>query len=56
MDWRLTTSPTWDHWIWVGDANERTMQGLVVDNYYFGVAAVGADGNESPVVFPSPRR
>jgi len=28
--------------------------GLVIDNYYFGVAAVAADGNESTVVFPLP--
>ena len=26
--------------------------GLVIDNYYFGVAAVAADGSESTVVFP----
>ena len=55
--WRLTTSPTWDHWRWAGpEARELEMTGLVVDNYLFGVAAVGADGNESPVVFPRPRR
>ncbi|HEX2163739.1 MAG TPA: M28 family metallopeptidase [Thermoanaerobaculia bacterium] len=55
--WRLTTSPTWDHWAWAGpDEREKTMDGLVIDNYYFGVAAVGADGHESPVVFPRPRR
>ncbi len=28
--------------------------GLVIDNYYFGVAAVAADGSESTVVFPLP--
>jgi hypothetical protein len=28
--------------------------GLVIDNYYFGVAAVAADGSESTVVFPMP--
>ncbi|MFP3941729.1 MAG: M28 family peptidase [Thermoanaerobaculia bacterium] len=54
--WRLTTSPTWDHWVWVGLETEREMEGLVVDNYLFGVAAVGADGHESPVVFPEPAR
>lgn len=55
--WRLTTSPTWDHWAWAGaEARELEMTGLVVDNHLFGVAAVGADGHESPVVFPRPRR
>jgi len=28
--------------------------GLVIDNYYFGVAAVAKDGSESTVVFPLP--
>ncbi|HUP18620.1 MAG TPA: M28 family peptidase [Gemmatimonadota bacterium] len=54
--WRDTTSPTWDHWRWVGRATEATMDGLVVDNWLFGVAAAGTNGTESPVVFPSPAR
>ena len=29
---------------------------LIIDNYDFGVAAVDASGNESPVVFPVPQR
>jgi hypothetical protein len=54
--WRETTSPTWDRWIWVGGATEATMNGLVVDNSFFGVAAVSTEGDESPVAFPSPSR
>ena len=54
--WRETTSPTWDRWIWVGDDAQVTMTGLVVDNYFFGVAAVSPEGSESPVVFPVPAR
>jgi Zn-dependent M28 family amino/carboxypeptidase len=54
--WRDTTSPTWDHSMWAGDATAATMTGLVVDNYFFGVASVSAEGNESPVVFPTPAR
>jgi hypothetical protein len=54
--WRETSSPTWDRWTWVGDTTEATMTGLVVDNYFFGVAAVSSEGNESPVVFPTPMR
>lgn len=50
--WRLTTSPTWDNSRYVTGVNELTLEGIVIDNYYFGVAAVGKDGNESPVVFP----
>jgi hypothetical protein len=50
--WRLTTSPTWDNSRFVTGVNTFTLEGIVIDNYYFGVAAVGKDGNESPVVFP----
>ncbi len=52
--WRLTDSPTWDHSTWVGSATEHTFDGLIIDNYFFGVAAVGRDGNESVVAFPTP--
>ncbi|MDH3223204.1 MAG: M28 family metallopeptidase [Gemmatimonadota bacterium] len=57
--WRETTAPQWEYSRWVGDATEVTLQGLVIDNYLYGVAAVGADGNESVVAFPQgqiPRR
>ena len=50
--WRETTSPTWDHSRYVGDVNAHTLEGIVIDNYFFGVASVGANGAESPVVFP----
>jgi peptidase M28-like protein len=53
--WRLTTSPTWDNSRYVTGVNTFTLEGIVIDNYYFGVAAVGKDGNESPVVFPAQR-
>ncbi|WP_419211865.1 M28 family peptidase [Maribacter sp. X9] len=51
--WRDTTSPTWDYSRYVGDVTEFTLDGIVIDNFFFGVAAVGADGFESPVVFPN---
>ncbi|WP_299157205.1 M28 family metallopeptidase [uncultured Tenacibaculum sp.] len=51
--WRDTTSPTWDHSRYVGDLNEFTLEGIVIDNYFFGVAAVGKNGHESLVSFPS---
>jgi Zn-dependent M28 family amino/carboxypeptidase len=52
--WRLTDSPTWDHSKWVGSVTEHTFDGLIIDNYFFGVAAVAPDGNESAVAFPTP--
>ncbi|WP_299114526.1 M28 family metallopeptidase [uncultured Winogradskyella sp.] len=51
--WRDTTSPTWDNSRYVGDVSEYTLDGIVVDNFFFGVAAVGKDGHESVVVFPN---
>ncbi|MEQ6166602.1 M28 family metallopeptidase [Ekhidna sp. MALMAid0563] len=50
---RETTSPTWDMYYDVEkDKTEFTLKGIVIDNYFFGVSAVGEDGNESLVVFP----
>lgn len=51
--WRDTTSPTWDNYRYVGNVTETTLDGIVIDNYLFGVAAVGENGHESPVVFPN---
>lgn len=51
--WRDTTSPTWDYSRYVGDISEFTLDGIVIDNYFFGIAAVGENGFESPVVFPN---
>jgi Zn-dependent M28 family amino/carboxypeptidase len=53
--WRATTSPTWDHWRWIGNTTSATLD-LVVDDAFFGVAAVNAAGDESPVAYPSPGR
>ena len=51
--WRDTTSPTWDYSKYVSNVTEHTLNGIVIDNYFFGVAAVGKDGFESVVVFPN---
>ena len=51
--WRDTTSPTWDHSRYVGDLNSFTLDGIVIDNSFFGIAAVGANGHESIIVFPN---
>lgn len=50
--WRDTTSPTWDHSRFVGDVSSYTLEGIVIDNYFFGVVAIDEDGNESVVSFP----
>lgn len=51
--WRDTTSPTWDYAREVGNVTSFELKGMVVDNYFFGVAAVGANGQESIVRFPN---
>lgn len=50
--WRLTTEPQWTHSRWAGNVETFTLENVVIDNYFFGVAAVAKDGTESPVVFP----
>ncbi|WP_370478289.1 M28 family peptidase [Tamlana flava] len=51
--WRDTTSPTWDNSRYVGDVSEFMLDGIVIDNYFFGVASVNENGFESVVVFPN---
>lgn len=52
--WRLTDSNQWEKSVYVGNVTEYTLQNVVIDNYYFGVASVSKNGFESPVVFPGP--
>ncbi|MEM1319515.1 MAG: M28 family peptidase [Bacteroidota bacterium] len=57
--WRATTAPQWEHFRYVGKLEDFTLDHIVIDNYLFGVAAVGKDGNESVVAYPKtliPRR
>jgi len=51
--WRLTTSPQWEFSRFVGDVDNFELKGIVIDNYYFGVASVSKSGHESVVVFPN---
>jgi Zn-dependent M28 family amino/carboxypeptidase len=50
--WRYTDAPQWQFSKFVGDVTEYTLENVVIDNYFFGVASVSKDGFESPVVFP----
>jgi len=50
--WRATDEPGWSHSLYVGDVTSHVLKNQVIDNWFFGVAAVGVDGSESPVVFP----
>jgi len=50
--WRETTAPQWQFSRFVGKVNTFILENTIIDNYFFGVTAVGKDGNESLVVFP----
>ena len=51
VHWRETTAPRWQH---AKDttATAETLKNVVIDDWFFGVSAISADGYESPVVFP----
>lgn len=51
--WRATSGPQWQHTKYVGDVSEFTLEGIVIDNFLFGVSTVGKDGHESVVAYPS---
>ncbi len=50
--WRETTEAQWKYSEFVGNVDHFTLKNIVIDNYMFGVAAVGKDGTESIVSFP----
>jgi Peptidase family M28 len=47
--WRPAWTPDWQHEVSVGDVTEFVLPAMSIDDYVFGVAAIGADGNESLV-------
>jgi len=57
--WRETTSPQWEYSKFVGMDTDVTLDGIIIDNFLFGVASISRDGNESVVTYPKtliPRR
>ena len=54
--WRDTTAPRWQFSRTFApaatQANTVVLKGIVIDDWFFGVSAVSADGYESPVVYP----
>jgi hypothetical protein len=47
--YRSTTSPYWEHEIFVGKVTEYTLPDVSIDDLVFGVKAIDKDGNESLV-------
>ena len=52
VHWRDTTAPQWQHSRLVGTTDKVILKDVVIDDWFFGVSAVSADGYQSPVVFP----
>lgn len=52
VHWRDTTAPQWQHSRVVGATDKAIIKDVVIDDWFFGVSAVSADGYQSPVVFP----
>ena len=45
--WRDTWSNDWQHQVAVGNVSRFTLPNVSIDDYVFGVSAVGIDGQES---------
>jgi hypothetical protein len=50
--WRKPSEVNWTHSRFVGNVTEHTLRNVIIDNYFFGVAAVDREGHESLVSFP----
>ena len=47
--WRAAWTPDWEHEMAVGNVMAFRLPSVSIDDYVFGVSAVGSDGNESLV-------
>ncbi|HET6555238.1 MAG TPA: M28 family metallopeptidase [Dyella sp.] len=52
VHWRDTIAPQWQYSRVVGDVDQAVIKDVVIDDWFFGVSALSAEGYESPVVFP----
>ena len=50
--WRGTTDPQWRYSRPAGTRGSLKLPSVNIDDWFFGVSAISADGWESPVVFP----
>ena len=50
--WRKPSEVNWTHSRFVGNVTQFTLPNVIIDNYFFGVAAVDREGHESMVAFP----
>lgn len=47
--WRTAWAPDWEHELEVGNVTEYVLSGANIDDWVFGVAAIGPDGHESTI-------
>jgi hypothetical protein len=47
--WREAWTPDWQHAVRLGNVQEHVVPSVSIDDYVFGVAAVGPNGEESLV-------
>jgi len=47
--WRDAWTPDWQHAITVGNVTDYVMPNVSIDEYVFGIAAIGPGGHESPI-------
>lgn len=52
VHWRPTTDPQWSKSRFAGDVEAYALKDVSIDDCFFGVSSVSADGFESPVEFP----
>jgi hypothetical protein len=52
--WRDTMAPLWSESRSVADVTSLVLKDVNIDDWFFGVSSVSADGYESPVEFPGP--
>ncbi len=50
---RATDSPVWQRTVFVGNTTRHTLEGIIVDNYFFAVQSLDRDGHASLAAFPS---
>ncbi len=50
--WRKPSEVNWTRSRFVGNVTEYKLENVIIDNYFFGVAAVDSEGHESMVAFP----
>ncbi len=50
--WRETTSSTWDYSRIIDKTDNFKLEGIVIDNYIFGISSINSEGFESIVSFP----